>query len=90
MIRISMEEIRHGVRSAFCRYFDVDIPRVEVWLREPLEDDCESRATVTVIESIVGTSAILPSPNRICKNADDRDSVNHTRLHALNYPLYPV
>ncbi len=35
----------------------------------------------------VGTSAILPSPNRICKNADNRDSVKHTHLHAQAIPM---
>ncbi|HEX7501611.1 MAG TPA: hypothetical protein VF524_15115, partial [Polyangia bacterium] len=43
---------------------------------------------------IVGTSAILPSPNRICKMSDNTDYVNHIHLHAytqlnsrLNSPL---
>jgi hypothetical protein len=35
---------------------------------------------------IVITSAILPSPNRICKSADNRDSVNQTHLRRQTIP----
>ena len=38
--------------------------------------------------SIIGTSAILPSPNRICRDADNRDCANHIHLHA-KLSLYP-
>jgi len=38
---------------------------------------------------VVRTSAILPSPNRICKMADNSRSVNHTHLHTQTIPLYP-
>jgi hypothetical protein len=32
-------------------------------------------------QSIVGTSAILPSLNRSCQTADNRSYVNYTHLH---------
>ena len=37
--------------------------------------------------SIVASSAILPSPNRIRKNADNRSYVNYIHLHAQTIPL---
>ena len=37
--------------------------------------------------SIVGTSAILPSPNRIRKMADNKSYVNYTHLHAQTIPM---
>jgi Predicted permease len=37
--------------------------------------------------SIVGTSAILPSPNRICKMADNKPYVNYTHLHTQTIPM---
>ena len=37
--------------------------------------------------SIVVSSAILPSPNRICKMADNRDYVNYIHLHTQTIPL---
>ena len=44
---------------------------------------------VSSSESIVVSSAILPSPDRICKNADNRSYVNPINLHTQAIPLYP-
>jgi hypothetical protein len=39
--------------------------------------------------SIVVLSAILPSPNRICKMSDNTHYVNHIHLHAQTIPPIP-
>ena len=48
-----------------------------------------SKKKMLTLVSIVRTSAIFPSPNRIRKTADNRSYVNYTHLHVQPISLCP-
>ena len=45
------------------------------------------RCATDALGSMGRTSAILPSPNRICKMSDNTDYVNHINLHTQSIPI---